>query len=90
MKRRFYREYRTRPIKREPCDHMTEALCTRWREPRTVPAGQAAGLGQSLTTPALATDVGREHSAVPGTVHVTLVSDELRNLRLCKRFHFSP
>ena len=44
----------------------------------------AAGLATAAVLAAAAADDGCEPSAVSGTVHVTLASDDLRNLRACK------
>ena len=45
----------------------------------------AAGLATAaVLAAAAAADDGCEPSAVSGTVHVTLASDDLRNLRACK------
>ena len=56
-----------------------------WLQEHEQPVGHAAAAG--LVTAAVlaaAADDGRESSSVPGTVHVTLASDDLRNLRACK------
>jgi hypothetical protein len=48
-----------------------------------LPVGHAAA-ECLVTAPVLLADDGRENSAFPSTVHITLANDDLRNLRACE------